>query len=215
MSIKLEKSEEIIHIARRHGLVYFVFWILSFFFIVAPFFFMFWLFGKGLWGQISFFASVAVGLIILIRTIFLWKKNSAVITTHRIIDVEQKGFFDKTVTEIPYSELDYVSGKIKGIGGTIFRYGTVVVNNQAGSMSIVLEKIKQPVRVQEKINKYKKSFNTVYTDKGVCLNCHSKRSNVFEIIESKIKKSEVEELIKIKRAIDQKIKNLLERDNDN
>ncbi|OGH58896.1 MAG: hypothetical protein A2725_04070 [Candidatus Magasanikbacteria bacterium RIFCSPHIGHO2_01_FULL_33_34] len=214
MSIKLEQSEEIIHIAKKHMIVYMAYWLLAFFFIVAPFFFMFWLFGQGIWGQIAFFGALFIGLVILIRTIFLWNKNSAIITTHRVVDIEQRGFFDKTVTEIPYSELDFVAGKIKGIGGTILRYGTVIINNQAGTMSIVLEKVKHPVRLQEKINKYKKSFNAVYSDKGVCLNCNSKRNSIFEIIDKKIKKSELEELIKIKRAIDIKISKLLENNND-
>ena len=215
MSIRLDKSEEIVHIAKKHFLVHFAFWLLSFFFVVLPFFFMFWLFGQGMWGQIVFFSSIVIGLAILIRTVFLWNKNSAIITTHRVIDVEQRGFFDKTVTEIPYEELDYVTGKIKGLGGTIFRYGTVIIKNQSGSMSILLEKVKHPVRLQEKINRYKKNFNVVYTDKGICLNCNSTRKSLFEVIEKKIKKSEIEELIKLKRTIDQKINELLQEENDN
>lgn len=214
MGIKLEKSEEIIHIGRKHSLFYSVYWLLSFFFIVPPFFFMFWLFGKGIWGQISFFVLVGIGFCILIRTIFLYRKNSAIITTHRVIDIEQRGFFEKTVTEIPYSEIDFVSGKIKGIGGTLFRYGTVIINNQSGNMSIVLQNVKHPVRLQEKINKYKKNFNSIYSDKGVCLNCNAKRGSVFDLIEKKIRKSEIEELIRIKRALDEKIKNLLQEEND-
>ncbi len=214
MPLKLEVSEEIIHVAKRHPLVYSAFWVLSFVFIVAPFFFMFWLFGKGLAGQITFFVSLAIGLYILFRTIFLWNKNSATITTHRVIDVEQRGFFDKTVTEIPYDELDFVAGKVKGLGGTIFRYGTVIINNQSGNMSIVLEKIKNPVRLQETINRYKKDFNSIYGDRGICLNCRSQRSSIFEIIEKKIKRSQIEDLIKLKRSIDKKIKDLLQEEND-
>ena len=101
MSIKLDKSEEIIHIVRKHALYYFTYWFFSFLFIVAPFFLMFWLFNQGRWGQIAFFTCLTIGLWILVRTIFLWKKNSAIITTHSVVDVEQKGFFEKNVAEIP------------------------------------------------------------------------------------------------------------------
>lgn len=215
MPIKLEKTEQIIFIARKHGVVYLGWWLLSFLFIVAPFFFMFWLFQHGIWGQIGFFASLALGLFILIRTIFLWKKNYAIITTHRVADIDQRGFFDKFVTEIFYDQLDNVSGHIKGFWGTLWRYGIVSIQNGSGKMEIVLEKIKHPVFVQQKINEMRKNFKLKYSEDAICLECKIKKIEPLRAIEEKISQWEINKLLKLKNILDQKIRSLLKSNNDN
>ena len=215
MSIKLEKNEQIIFIARKHGIVYLWRWILSFLLIVAPFFFMFWLFQRGFWGQSAFFASLAIGLFILIRTVFLWKKNSAIITTHRVADIDQRGFFDQFVTEIFYDQLDNVSGHIKGFWGTLWRYGVVSIQNANGNMEIILEKVKQPVFIQQKINEMRKNFKIKYSDEAVCLECKTKKIEPLRAIEEKISEWEINKLLKLKNILDNKIRALLKNNNDN
>ena len=213
MSIKLQNAENIVYIARRHGLVYFWWWFLIFILFTAPFFFMFWLFNHGWWGQSLFFLSLAIGLFVLIRALFLWRKNAAIITTHRIIDIDQRGFFDQLVTEISYDKLDYAVGHIKGFFGTIWRYGELMIQNENGNMKIVLNKIKQPVRLQQKINELRKKFNT--KKDSMCLECEEKNNGLFEAMEKKIFNLEITELIKLKRSLDKKITEVLGTENDN
>jgi hypothetical protein len=210
--MRLEKSEDIVHIARRHGIIYFWLWLLIFILIGTPFFFMFWLFNHSWWGQSLFFVPLSIGLFLLIRTVFLWKKNAAIITTHRVIDVDQRGFFDKFVSEIHYDDLDCISGHIKGFWGTIWRYGVVSIQNENGNMKIVLDRIKQPVHIQRRINELRKEHNTRYSDNAICLKCRIKKGNAIDMIEDRFHKLEVTELIKLKRILDQKIRKLLEND---
>lgn len=190
--MRLEKTEEIIHKTQRHGIVYFGWWLLVFVLIVTPFFFMFWLFNHNWWGQALFFFSLVLGIFFLARTVFLWKNNSAIITTHRIIDVDQRGFFDKFVSEMPYDQLDYVSGRIKGFWGTIWRYGFVTIQNENGNMKIVLDKVKHPARVQRNINEMRKKYNLRYLEDPVFL-------------EDKFSDMRTAELVKIKKMIEREI----------
>lgn len=215
MSIRLEKTEQIVFIARKHGIVYLWWWILSFLFIVVPFFFMFWLFQHGIWWQLVFFASLTGGLFILIRTIFLWKKNSAIITTHRIADIDQRGFFDQFVTEIFYDQLDNVSGHIKGFWGTLWRYGVVSIQNANGKMEIILDKVKQPVYVQQKINEMRKNFKMRYSDEAICFSCKTKKTEPLQAIEEKIAQWEMNKLLKLKNILDNRIRALLKNADDN
>lgn len=215
MPIKLEKTEQIILIARRHGIVYFWWWILVFLLIVAPFFFMFWLFRHGIWGQMAFFSGLTIGLFILVRTVFLWKKNSAIITTHRIADIDQRGFFDKCVTEIAYDQLDNVSGHIKGFWGTLWRYGVVSIQNANGQMEIVLDKIKQPVYVQQKINEMRKNFKIKYSDSAVCFSCKTKKTEPLQAMEEQISEWEINKLLKLKNILDNRIRARLKNSGDN
>ena len=214
MLIRLGKSEQIITTARRHGIIYFWWWFLIFILIVTPFFFMFWLFRHSWWGQLLFFLSITMSLFLLIRTLFLWKKNVAIITTHRIIDVDQRGFFDKLVSEMSYDELNYVAGHIKGFWGTCLRYGIVTIVNENENVKIILQKIKQPVRVQQKINDARKNYDIKYSDAYICLDCEGKRGKLVDVLEKKLYKLELVELIRLKKVLDQKIEKMLQEAND-
>lgn len=206
--IKLQNQENIVHIARKHGGAYFLHWFFSFILITVPFFAMFWLFRHDWWGQAIFFVLLGGGILFLFRTIFLWKRNSAIITTHRVVDVDQRGIFDKTVSEILYDELDYASGQIKGVFGTIFRYGDLIIQNEGGNMRIILEKIKQPVQVQQQINKLKKNYNRGGSN-FVCTQCGLEEAGLLDILSSRMHELEVEELIKFKKILDKKIRKML------
>jgi hypothetical protein len=215
MSIKLKRKEQIVATARRHSVVYFWWWFLAFVFITTPFFFMFWLFNHSWWGQSIFFILLAIGLFVLARIIFVWKRNIAIITTHRVVDIDRRGFFDKFVTEIPYDNIDSVSGHVKGFFGTVCRYGLVTINSENGNIKIVLDSIKRPVYIQQKINEMKKKYNLKYSRGAVCIKCDARSGGVFKAIENKIHNFEVVELIKLKKIIEKKIVELLKESNDN
>jgi membrane protein YdbS with pleckstrin-like domain len=132
----------------------------------ADAFLMFWLFAHGWWGQASFIFGIVVGLFILGRILFVWRKNILVITTHRVVDIDQRGFFDKTVSEVPYDQVEDVSGRIKGVLGTILRYGDLTIQTGKGKVEIVVSYIKQPMRVQQKINELREGYLSRYWKSG-------------------------------------------------
>jgi predicted membrane protein len=150
--IQLKEQERIIATVRRYGLTYFWHGFLVVLLLSAAFFFMFWLFAHDWWGQTLFGLDLGVAFLLLLRTIFLWQKNQLLVTTHRVIDIDQRGFFDKTVSEISYDQIEDVFGKIKGVFGTIFRYGEINIQTGSGKVQICLQKIKQPVALQQQIN---------------------------------------------------------------
>ncbi len=150
--IKLKQGEQILSVTKRYGLTFFWWWIFILLLFVIPFFFMFWLFQNGWWGQTLFTVPVLLGVLTIIRTLFLWQKNILIITSHRLIDVDQRGFFDKIVSDIPYDQVEDVMGRIKGFWGTIFRYGNLTIQTGSGKVQIIVDKIKQPTFLQQEIN---------------------------------------------------------------
>jgi len=150
--IKLKQGEQILSVIKRYGLTFFWWWIFILLLFVVPFFFMFWLFQHGWWGQTLFTVPVLLGILTIIRTLFLWQKNILIITSHRLIDIDQRGFFDKIVSDIPYDQVEDVMGRIKGFWGTIFRYGNLVIQTGSGKVQIIVDKIKQPTFVGQEIN---------------------------------------------------------------
>ena len=156
--IQLKEQERIIATVRRYGLTYFWHGCLVAVLVGSAFFFMFWLFAHGWWGQTLFGLDFGVGFLLLLRTIFLRQKNRLLVTTHRVIDIDQRGFFDRVVSEIPYDQIEDVFGRIKGVFGTIFRYGEINIQTGGGKVQIYLQKIKQPVALQQQINELRENY---------------------------------------------------------
>jgi hypothetical protein len=138
----------VIIVIRRYGLTYFWHGLLIFILIIAPFFFMFWLFSHDWWGIALFSASLALALLLLIRALYFWHYNAFVITNKKVIDIYQIGTLEKIVTELHLDKIHHVSYKIKGICPTIFRYGTIKIQTIGGDTDLEFNRVKNPAKIQ-------------------------------------------------------------------
>lgn len=193
MKIKLKESERILNQIHRYGLTFSHWWFLIIILFGVPFFFMFWLFQHDWWGQMLFIIPVVLGLLVSVRTIFLWQKNKTIITTHRVIDIDRRGFFEEAVSEIPYDQIEDVSGRIKGIFGMIFNYGNVEIETASSKTNIILEKIKQPVHLQQQINELRERYLSRHS--------HEFSGDVAGVIIDKLYELEIEDLMKVRKAL--------------
>lgn len=196
--IALKEQERIVRVVRRYGPTHFVSWVFGVLCISTAFFFMFWLFRHDWWGITLFVLLLLAGCIILFRTYFVWKKTVAVITTHRIIDVDQRGLLDREVSEVPHDQIEDVSGKIKGVLGTMFRFGTVRVQTGAGKVVILINRVKQPVHIQQLINEFRERYVAKYA--------HDFSSNVADVILDRLFELELSDLQMIEQAVQKQIK---------
>lgn len=150
----LKEDEEIIQIVRIYPLIFIIPFTISALLVIAPFFFLFYLFNKLGWiGVIIFFCSLLFGILIALRQIIIYSLNVFVITNQRIIDIDQKGFFDKTVSESTFDKIQDVSYRIKGLFQTVFHYGDIIIQTAGTKANLELSGIKNPQKVQELIAK--------------------------------------------------------------
>jgi hypothetical protein len=150
--IPLKRNEEIVRIVRRYGLTYLFPVLIAGVSLFAGFFFMFWLFRHGWWGEILFALAIGFGLWLGATTLSDRYRNTCYITNHRIVDVTRRGFFDCTVSDIPYDQIEDISGRVSGVSETLFRYGSVWIQAGSGSVHVVIDRVKHPVRLQRLIH---------------------------------------------------------------
>lgn len=149
---KILKAEEIIVlVVRRYPLVFIGSFLMVAVFILAPFFFLVPLFRLGWMGAGIFGVGLLIGGILGIRTFVMYMFNVFVITEDRIIDIDQRGLFDRTVSETTYEKIQDVSVRVKGILQTIFHYGSVIIQTAGAQANIELHGVKDPERVQQAI----------------------------------------------------------------
>lgn len=147
----MKDGESVLRTVRHYGLTYVPKGTLAFVLIAAPFFFLIPLVSLRVWGLMAFAVSVFVGLLFAARFLFEWYWNAFVITTRRVIDIDQKGFFHRTVSEAPYERVQDVSFSIAGVTGTLLRYGTIVVQTAGANVNLELTRVRNPKDVHHLI----------------------------------------------------------------
>ena len=150
--LQVKDGEEIKDIVRRHGLTLVPGLFVAFLCIVVPFFFLFPLFAWGIFGVAVFLVAVILGIVIAIRTFLLWDADVLIVTSLRVVDVDQRGVFTRIVSEAPIPSIQDVSWTRKGIGQTILRMGTLRIQQTGMQSAIEARDIASPERVCEGIN---------------------------------------------------------------
>lgn len=151
-------DEKIIRVIRRYGPTHAKPVLLGLLFLTAAFFFMFWLFRHGLPGQVAFILLLATGLMILLEQLIMYIRNVCYVTDCRVFDIEWRGFYHCVVSDIPYDQIEDVSGQIQGVWGLLLRYGNVYVQTGGGTVRVVIDRVKQPIRIQQLINDMRERY---------------------------------------------------------
>ncbi len=113
-----------------------------------------------LYGQISYPIFV---LIVSFYYLFLWVffffsfidyyLDVWIITNERIINIEQKGFFARIVSEQRLSRIQDVTSEVEGFFPTIFKYGNVYVQTAGAKERFFFHEISNPDQVRNIIIK--------------------------------------------------------------
>ncbi len=74
-----------------------------------------------------------------------------IVTNDRIIDSEQKGLFARTVTELELFQIQDVTTHVKGLFGTIFKYGDLVIATASNTNTIIFHDIPNPELVRQEL----------------------------------------------------------------
>jgi uncharacterized membrane protein YdbT with pleckstrin-like domain len=75
------------------------------------------------------------------------------ITSERIIDVRQEGFFSRVVSELKLSQIQDVTSELHGVFQFVFKYGDVHVQTAGKTQRFVFDDIAHPERVRDIIIK--------------------------------------------------------------
>lgn len=149
--VKLKDDERVLRVVRNHWIVYLLGWTFGFLLIALAFFLMMPLFTSGIGGVVTFGILNLIGAVIVARTFVVWHWNAFIVTSHRVVDVDQRGFFSRTVSEATYDKVQDVSYAIKGIMGTLLRFGTIELQTAGTTVNLELPNVHDPKEVHHLI----------------------------------------------------------------
>jgi len=90
-----------------------------------------------------------VGLLGLLYAYMLWYFSVYVVTNERIRQIRQGGLFKKTVVDLELAKIQSTSFDVPGFFGTVFGYGTLLIQTIAGDL--VVSSVAGPEKVYNKL----------------------------------------------------------------
>ncbi len=151
LSTQLQSDETIIQTVRRHGVVTTPAVLVGVVLILLDFFLLAWFFGHGTFGVIGFVLLLVFGTVALGRAVFVWRQNVFAITNQRLIYFDQRGVFEQHVSETALENVKDVRYVVKGLWGTMFRFGTLVIQVTGVTEPLNVRQLPQPMDVQRAI----------------------------------------------------------------
>jgi uncharacterized membrane protein YdbT with pleckstrin-like domain len=74
-----------------------------------------------------------------------------IITNDRLIDVEQKGVFSRSIAEVDLYQIQDASSEIKGAFSTLFNYGDIQIQTAGALPKFVIHNISSPHVLRQEI----------------------------------------------------------------
>lgn len=90
-----------------------------------------------------------LGLILFFYHYIMWYFTVYIVTTQRIRQVTQRGFFGKDVVELRLSKIQNISYNIPGFSGEVFGFGTIVIQTFVGDL--VIRNVEHPDKTYNKL----------------------------------------------------------------
>lgn len=183
--IQLKPKEDVRAILRCHGMTLFPHLLLAGLFLSLPFFFLFYLTKYGALGMTAFGVSIAAGLLLALRAFHVWDSDVLVVTSHRVVDVDQRGIWHRVVSEAPMHLVEDVRWERRGAGETLLRLGTVLIRTGGSVPVIAAPKLARPELVQTLIHDLRdEARRTSASDDGANSGDRSRRMRVQKMLET-------------------------------
>lgn len=100
-------------------------------------------------------------MVLLIVLFLLWLDyylDMWIITSERIVDIEQRGLFNREISEIPLAHVQDVTIEVKGIIETFLKFGTIRIQT-AGEREFTINYVPRLYEAKDAILKYARLAN--------------------------------------------------------
>lgn len=87
-----------------------------------------------------------------------WYYTVYIVTNERIVEIKQKGFFNRKVSEFGLDKVQNVNYHIQGLQAVLFAFGDITVQTYVGDL--VMATIHKPVHIQEQLVEIIRQFNS-------------------------------------------------------
>jgi hypothetical protein len=157
LSQDLKEGEKVVKVVHKHWASFIWPATKVFLVLVIPFFLISFLFSN-LLGLIIFFIWVAVGLGYGFHQWINWYFDIFILTNQRIVNIDQRSLFSRSVSETNYKDVTGVTYEVSGPLAMMFNYGNVKVSVGGAENAIKINSVADPKGLQELIVDLQQKF---------------------------------------------------------
>ncbi len=103
-------------------------------------------------GVLLLLAFLAIG------TVWIWRRNKVVVTNQHIVDIDQMGLFNRTVSTLRLEEIQDISASVKGPVQTFFQYGTILIQTAGERENFVFDYVPNPYELEHYVLEIRKKY---------------------------------------------------------
>ncbi len=154
-------DEKLVFLLRRHPVTILPLVVVTLILLASPF-------GVGIYlnlfrpeilqDPLSFAPFVLIGSVFfLFAWLFLFQYfldyylDTWIVTTKRILNIEQAGLFHRTMSELRLYRVQDVTASVNGFWGTIFNYGNVEIQTAGEKLRFLFEQVRKPSEISKHI----------------------------------------------------------------
>ncbi len=108
-----------------------------------------WIFSYGL-TTFLYYGWMVFWICFMIYRYMNWYRDRFIITSERIVDIDQRGLFSRKVSEVELDKVQNITHSVDGVAATMFNFGTIIIQS-AGAGELMLKQVADPAGIQEEI----------------------------------------------------------------
>jgi uncharacterized membrane protein YdbT with pleckstrin-like domain len=93
--------------------------------------------------------SIVLGIILLIPSWISWYFSVFIVTDQRLIQITQKGLFNRSVVDMALSQIQMVNYEVAGLNQTLLGFGTISMQTFVGDL--VIHELHHPAKIQKRL----------------------------------------------------------------
>lgn len=101
-----------------------------------------------------FFGGLGIGFLLACIIMFYswigWNFSVYIVTDQRLIQMSQKGIWNRSVVDIGLDKIQTISYEIKGLQETLLGFGTIVIQTYVGEL--VIHDVHHPRKIQKRMS---------------------------------------------------------------
>lgn len=151
-----KEGEEIVLVIRQHAWVFFpiIFQIIA---IIVLTVVISWFAESSDITSWATIIAILIAIYLVLRTWFMWNSRVYIITDDRLISVDQKGWFNHSVSEANLENILFINHEVKGPIKTIFNFGDVRIRaSGVNEDELLFSNVTNPYDIQQIIVKIQK-----------------------------------------------------------
>jgi hypothetical protein len=100
-----------------------------------------------------YFIGLAIGIVVggllFLPSWITWHFSVFIVTDKRLIQITQKGFWQRSVVDMGLNQIQMVNYQISGLQETLLGFGTIMMQTFVGDL--VIHEIHHPAKIQKKL----------------------------------------------------------------